>query len=88
MRLRAACSLLKLANVRTYDKAMSGLFVNISFILQDINFTVRHRFLKKLLQVVPSQRLLPRWNALAALAAQDPEHENVVLVSELVSCRH
>lgn len=81
MRLRAACSLLKLANVRLYDKAISPLFVNISFVLQDVNFTVRNLFLKKLSQVVPSQRLLPRWNALPAFAAQDPEAENVSLVS-------
>lgn len=84
MRLRAASSLLKLANVRSYDKAMSLSFVNISFILQDVNFTVRNRFLKKLSTVVPPQRLLPRWNALPAFAAQDPEVDNITLVSYAV----
>lgn len=82
LKLRAACSLLKLANVRLYDKAMSASFVNISFILQDVNFTVRNRFLKKLSAVIPGQRLLPRWNVLPAFAAQDPEVENVILVSD------
>jgi sister-chromatid-cohesion protein PDS5 len=85
LKLRAACSLLKLANVRLYDKAMTESFVNASFILQDVNFTVRNRFLKKLFTVVPSQRLLPRWNALPAFAAQDPEIENVVLVSDMAT---
>ncbi|BEI99615.1 hypothetical protein CcaverHIS631_0406580 [Cutaneotrichosporon cavernicola] len=84
LRLRAACSILKLANVRLYDKAMSESFVNVSFILQDVNFTVRNLFLKKLFAVVPSQRLLPRWNALPAFAAQDPEMENILLARTII----
>ncbi|GMK53875.1 hypothetical protein CspeluHIS016_0104610 [Cutaneotrichosporon spelunceum] len=84
LRLCAACSILKLANVRLYDKAMSESFVNVSFILQDVNFTVRNLFLKKLFSVVPSQRLLPRWNALPAFAAQDPEMENIILASTII----
>ncbi|TXT14456.1 uncharacterized protein COLE_00649 [Cutaneotrichosporon oleaginosum] len=84
LKLRAACSLLKLANVRLYDKAMSDSFVNVSFVLQDVNFTVRNRFLKKLFAVVPLQRLLPRWNALPAFAAQDPEMENIILAKSII----
>lgn len=42
---------------------------------------VRHLWLKKLQAVLLPQRLLPRWNLMPALAAMDPDQDNVSLVS-------
>lgn len=38
---------------------------------------MRSKILLKLSQILPSQRLLPRWNLLPILLAQDPEAENI-----------
>lgn len=44
-------------------------------------FQVRYGMLRKLGDILPAQRLLPRWNILPALVALDPEPENLALVS-------
>lgn len=85
MRLRATLCLLKLANVRTFDKHMTKFFPDVAFMLQDENFTVRNRLLKKLSEVLPTQRRLPRWNILPVLVAQDPETENVTMARALIA---
>ncbi|RXK35355.1 hypothetical protein M231_07377 [Tremella mesenterica] len=82
MRLRATLCLLKLAKVRVFDKAMTEYFQEITYTIQDPVFQVRNRFLHKLLEVLPAQRLLPRWNVLPALSAKDPEAENILLVGK------
>lgn len=42
---------------------------------------VRHNLLRKLGEVLPAQRLLPRWNIMPAMLATDPEPENPLMVS-------
>lgn len=84
MRLRATLCLIKLANVRLFDRHMTKFFPDIAFMLQDENFTVRNRLLKKLAEVLPTQRRLPRWNILPVLVAQDPELENVAIAKNLI----
>lgn len=84
MRLRATLCLIKLANVRLFDRHMTKFFPDIAFMLQDENFTVRNRLLKKLAEVLPTQRRLPRWNILPVLVAQDPEVENVAIAKNLI----
>jgi sister-chromatid-cohesion protein PDS5 len=42
---------------------------------------VRYKLLLKLGEILPSQRLMPRWNMLPVLVANDPEAEHVQLVS-------
>jgi sister-chromatid-cohesion protein PDS5 len=83
LRLRATLCLIKLARVRSYDKAMSPYFGEIALVMQDPIFTVRQRMLLKLGVVLPPQRLMPRWNLLPILTAIDPELENRVAVSVL-----
>jgi sister-chromatid-cohesion protein PDS5 len=43
---------------------------------------VRHNLLRKLGEVLPAQRLLPRWNIMPAMLATDPEPENPLMVSK------
>lgn len=81
MRYRAGTCLLKLARVKAFDKALSEHFETVASLVMDACETVRHKFLLKLGEVLPAQRLLPRWNLLPALAAIDPELENQSLVS-------
>lgn len=78
MRLRATLCMLKLANVRAFDKAMSPYFEQIAYGMQDPNFSVRQRILKKLSEVLPAQRIMPKWNILPILSALDPEQENIL----------
>ena len=56
-------------------------------IAQAAVFHVRHTFLLKLGDILPAQRLLPRWNILPVLAALDPDTENVQLVRCLISLK-
>jgi sister-chromatid-cohesion protein PDS5 len=44
-------------------------------------FHVRNHFLLKLAEILPTQRLQPRWNVLPILVAKDPAAENIQLVS-------
>jgi sister-chromatid-cohesion protein PDS5 len=81
MRYRAGTCLLKLARVKAFDKALTDDFENIATLLMDPCEDVRHKFLLKLGETLPAQRLLPRWNMLPAFAALDPELENISLVS-------
>lgn len=87
MRLRAALCLIKLAKVRDFDRAMSSSFETIATMAMEPCFEARQKFLVKLSEVLPAQRLLPRWNAIPALSAVDPNPENILLVSCLKSCR-
>lgn len=84
MRYRAGTCLLKLAQVKAFDKALSTQFENIAVLVMDPNEDVRHKFLLKLGEVLPGQRLLPRWNMLPAFAALDPEAEDIALVHSLL----
>lgn len=52
---------------------------------QETVFHVRNHFLQKLAEVLPLQRLSPRWGVLPVLVAKDPAHENVQLVSNASS---
>ncbi|WWD21518.1 hypothetical protein CI109_106004 [Kwoniella shandongensis] len=81
MRLKAALCLLKLANVKAFDRAITqpGQFELLAGCMQDPCFNVRHVLLKKLGEILPTQRLLPRWNLMPALSAMDPDYENVTL---------
>ncbi|KAK8847427.1 hypothetical protein IAR55_005285 [Kwoniella newhampshirensis] len=81
MRLRAALCLLKLANVKTFDKAITqpGQFELLAGCMQDPCYNVRHLLMKRLGDILPTHRLLPRWNIMPALAAMDPEPDNVIL---------
>ncbi|KAK4687777.1 sister chromatid cohesion protein PDS5, partial [Tremellales sp. Uapishka_1] len=79
LRLRAALCMLKLANVRVFDEALTPYFEQITFIIQDPCYHVRYTFLKKLAEVLPNQRLMPRWNIIPALVAKDPEDDNIAL---------
>lgn len=81
MRYRAGTCLLKLAKVKAFDRALTEHFETVASLVMDSCEDVRHKFLLKLGECLPSQRLLPRWNLLPALAAIDPEPENVALVS-------
>ena len=84
MRYRAGTCLLKLAHVKAFDKALTDDFENIATLLMDPCEDVRHKFLLKLGETLPSQRLLPRWNMLPAFVALDPEPDNISLVSYIV----
>ncbi|WVF69779.1 hypothetical protein IAT40_004558 [Kwoniella sp. CBS 6097] len=81
LRLRASICLLKLANVKAFDRVITGPghFELVAGTIQDASYMVRNLFLKKLSQVLPNQRLLPRWNIISVMAAMDPEQENVIL---------
>ncbi|WVQ98079.1 hypothetical protein IAU59_005201 [Kwoniella sp. CBS 9459] len=81
LRLRASICLLKLANVKAFDRAIAGPghFELVAGTIQDPSYMVRNLFLKKLSQVLPNQRLLPRWNIISVMAAMDPEQDNVLL---------
>ena len=81
LRLRAALCLIKLARARPYDRAMTPHFGELALEMQDPIFMVRHLLLQKLAEVLPNQRLLPRWNLLPILVAIDPEPENRLAVS-------
>jgi sister-chromatid-cohesion protein PDS5 len=83
MRFRATTCFLKLAKVKDFDKAISPYFETIATMTLDPSETVRHRLLIKLSEVLPTQRLLPRWNIIPAMSASDPEPENIALVSRL-----
>jgi hypothetical protein len=84
MRYRAATCLFKLARVKDFDRGLSPHFENIATMLMDSSATVRHKLLVKLGEILPTQRLLPRWNMILAMTAHDPEPENVALVSCLI----
>ncbi|WWC86884.1 uncharacterized protein L201_001763 [Kwoniella dendrophila CBS 6074] len=79
LRLRTSTCLLKLARVRTYDKALArhSQFDMVVGVLQDPCYMVRHLYLRKLGQVVPTQRLSPKWNITPVMLAMDPDAENV-----------
>ncbi|OCF45868.1 hypothetical protein I317_00356 [Kwoniella heveanensis CBS 569] len=81
LRLRASICLLKLANVKAFDRAIAGPghFELVAGTIQDPSYMVRNLFLKKLSQVLPGQRLMPRWNIISVMAAMDPEPDNVIL---------
>ncbi|ORY30387.1 armadillo-type protein [Naematelia encephala] len=85
MRLRAALCVLKLANVRAFDKALGSSFTEFCIILQDPSWTVRHRVLLKLGDILPAQRLSPRWNMVPALYAQDPMKEHIALAKTIMA---
>ncbi|WVN89440.1 uncharacterized protein L203_104663 [Cryptococcus depauperatus CBS 7841] len=80
MRLRASLCLLKLARVKTFDKFVSQPvnFEIIAGTIQDPCYMVRHLWIKKLGRIIGSQSLLPRWNMLPALAAMDPDMDNII----------
>ncbi|WRT64749.1 uncharacterized protein IL334_001683 [Kwoniella shivajii] len=79
LRLRASMCQLKLANVKAFDRAITipNQFEMIVGTIQDPCYMVRNLFLRKLGQILPTQRLLPRWNIAPIMVAMDPEAENV-----------
>nr|XP_019008459.1 uncharacterized protein I206_07018 [Kwoniella pini CBS 10737]OCF47240.1 hypothetical protein I206_07018 [Kwoniella pini CBS 10737] len=83
LRLKSSVCLLKLANVRTFDKAIAEQcqFDLVVGAVQDPCYMVRHLYLRKLGKVVPTQRLSPQWNIAPILIAMDPEDENKQAVS-------
>jgi len=81
MRYRATTCFLKLAKVKDFDKALTPHFQLIATMMMDPSDILRHRLLVKLSEILPTQRLLPRWNIVPALCASDPEAENIALVS-------
>jgi sister-chromatid-cohesion protein PDS5 len=81
LRLRAGLCLIKLAKVRDFDREMSPTFESIVTLAMDTSGDVRHKFLVKLGEVLPAQRLLPRWNMIPAFSAGDPDPDNIALVS-------
>ncbi|OXM77000.1 sister chromatid cohesion protein PDS5 [Cryptococcus neoformans Bt63] len=87
MRLRASLCLLKLAHVKTFDKIVSQptTFDLVGGTVQDPCYMVRHLWLKKLQTALLPQRLLPRWNLMPALAAMDPDQDNVALAKKILS---
>lgn len=87
-RYRAAACLVKLAKVRLFDKALASKFETIATIMVDPEAEVRRRIVMKLGEVLPSQRLSPRWNILPALSAIDPEVEVIQLVSRAQKSKH
>lgn len=87
LRYRAVACLIKLAKVKAFDKEITAIFETIATCLADHCFGVRYRILAKLGEVLPGQRLLPRWNLLPCLAANDNEPDNIALVSDLLHDR-
>ncbi|XAO21334.1 hypothetical protein I312_100083 [Cryptococcus bacillisporus CA1280] len=87
MRLRASICFLKLAHVKTFDKIVSQqtTFELVGGTVQDPCYMVRHLWLKKLQAALLPQRLLPRWNLMPALAAMDPDQDNVALAKKILS---
>jgi sister-chromatid-cohesion protein PDS5 len=73
--------LVKLAKVKDYDRELTSTFEKVVGVALDDSEVVRHKFLVKLGEVLPAQRMLPRWNMIPALSATDPESENIALVS-------
>jgi hypothetical protein len=71
----------KLAKVKDYDRELTSTFEKVVAVALDDSEVVRHKFLVKLGEVLPAQRMLPRWNMVPALSATDPESENIALVS-------
>lgn len=73
--------MIKLAKVRDFDREMSPTFESFVTLAMDTSGDVRHKFLVKLGEVLPAQRLLPRWNMIPAFSAGDPDPDNIALVS-------
>ncbi|WVQ83257.1 hypothetical protein IAT38_005396 [Cryptococcus sp. DSM 104549] len=87
MRLRASLCLLKLAGVKAYDRAITQPlhFELIAGTMQDPCYMVRHLWLEKLQESLVIQRMLPRWNLMPALAAMDPDSENIDLAKTVMT---
>jgi sister-chromatid-cohesion protein PDS5 len=95
MRLRAVQCVFKLANVRAFDKTMGDFYEPISLVAQvslvcmlvswliayqDPHWAVRNKILLKLGEILPTQRLMPRWNIMPVMIANDPEADHIALV--------
>ncbi|RSH92189.1 hypothetical protein EHS25_008604 [Saitozyma podzolica] len=94
LKLRAALCTLKLANARAFDKLIEpGFFEAVAFNLQEDIGQIRQLLLVKLGDVLPAQRLLPRWNILPSLVANDPDPEHTALARTIMrsvvrTCSH
>ncbi|KAF9559464.1 hypothetical protein CPC08DRAFT_763333 [Agrocybe pediades] len=84
LRLQAGVSLLHLSTLDLFATAMSPKFLHLACLIQDACFNVRQVFLSKLLLLLQSRRLPPRYNVIPFLTVLDPEPETKVMASQYV----
>ncbi|TDL19619.1 ARM repeat-containing protein [Rickenella mellea] len=75
VRLQAAWSLVQLATVEKFSEAIAPNFVLLALTVQDSCFQVRIGFLTKLVGLLHTRKLHPRFNLIPFLTVHDPEAE-------------
>lgn len=75
MRLQAAVSLLHLSTVEAYATVINPHFVWLAITVQDPCYHVRMIFLTKLISLLSSRKLPPRFNTIPFLTVLDPEDD-------------
>jgi len=75
MRLQAAISLLHLSKVETFASAVAAHFPLLAITVQDACYQVRILFLHKLITLLSTRKLPPRFNIIPFLTVFDPEAE-------------
>lgn len=75
MRLQAAVSLLHLSTVEAYATVINPHFVWLAVTVQDPCYHVRMIFLTKLISLLSSRKLPPRFNTIPFLTVLDPEDD-------------
>ncbi|TYJ51869.1 hypothetical protein B9479_007542 [Cryptococcus floricola] len=87
MRLRAALCLHKLAQAPRFEKIITApdKFELIGGCVQDPCFMVRNIWLKKLQKNLKYQTISPKWNIIPALAAMDPDQDNIIIAKSILT---
>ncbi|KIK28244.1 hypothetical protein PISMIDRAFT_673926 [Pisolithus microcarpus 441] len=75
MRLQAAVALLHLSTVEAYATVINPHFVWLAVTVQDPCYHVRMIFLTKLISLLSSRKLPPRFNTIPFLTVLDPEDD-------------
>ncbi|WVQ76020.1 hypothetical protein IAR50_005656 [Cryptococcus sp. DSM 104548] len=87
MRLRATLCLHKLAQAPRFEKIITAPynFELIGGCVQDPCFMVRNLWLKKLQKNLKYQTISPKWNIIPALAAMDPDEDNIIIAKAILT---
>ncbi|KAI5121999.1 hypothetical protein M0805_001831 [Coniferiporia weirii] len=75
LRLQAAWSLVQLATVDKFAEAVTQTLALLALTIQDSCFNVRQIFLAKVLTLISSRKIPPRFNIILFLTVHDPEDE-------------
>ncbi|KAF7430453.1 hypothetical protein PC9H_006160 [Pleurotus ostreatus] len=84
LRLQAAVSLLHLCAIETYLHALSPKFVSLALAVQDTCYNVRFAFLTKVVSLMQSRKLPPRFNLIPFMTIHDPEVDVKALAANYV----